>query len=110
MCGRVRLPILSVLPRSFAQMALLSALVACAPFARLQMGPVDRMIPPLPDNCRAKALADLTGQNFVRLADETLVGPLSVLWPNQEVSGDLDSTRLNAQVTTTGRIKRLFCG
>ena len=76
----------------------------------LLMGPVDRMIPPLPDNCRATALADLKGMNFTSLADRELVGTLRVLWPAQQVSGDLDSRRLNALVDTQGRIKRLFCG
>ncbi len=83
----------------------------CAVFhPELIMGPVDRMIPVMPDHCRAGDLQGLTGQTFTALADETLVGPLRVLWPAQQVSADLDSTRLNASVDTSGRIKRLFCG
>lgn len=76
----------------------------------LMMGSIDRMIPPMPDNCRAAQLADLQGQDFTTLADRDLVGTLRVIWPAQLVSGDLDSSRLNAQVDAQGRIKRLFCG
>jgi hypothetical protein len=76
----------------------------------LAMGPVERMIPPLPDHCRAGALAELQGKDFTLLADRKLAGDLRVIWPAQQISGDLDSTRLNVQVDTSGRIKRLFCG
>lgn len=76
----------------------------------LALGPVERMIPPQPDHCRAGALAALQGQDFALIADHQLTGDLRVIWPAQQVSGDLDSTRLNAQVDSTGQIKRLFCG
>jgi hypothetical protein len=76
----------------------------------LALGPVERMIPPQPDGCGAGALATLQGQDFTLIADHKLTGDLLVIWPAQPVSGDLDSTRLNAQVDATGRIKRLFCG
>jgi hypothetical protein len=76
----------------------------------LALGPVDRMIPKQPDHCRAGELSALQGQDFTLIADHQLAGDLRVIWPAQQVSGDLDSTRLNAQVDATGQIKRLFCG
>jgi hypothetical protein len=76
----------------------------------LALGPVERMIPPLPDRCGAGDLAALQGQDFALIADHRLPGDLRVIWPAQQVSGDLDSTRLNAQVDANGRIRRLFCG
>ncbi|MGV8951920.1 MAG: I78 family peptidase inhibitor [Cypionkella sp.] len=87
------------------------ALSGCVLFRPdLALGPVDRMIPTLPDHCKATELSALTGQNFTSLADQPLVADLRVVWPTQPVSADLDSTRLNAQVDASGRIRRLFCG
>lgn len=85
-------------------------LAGCFQRAAYVMGPVNEMIPELPDHCGAAAQADLTGQDFTLLADRPVAGRLRVIWPGQEVSGDLDSTRLDAQVDNAGRIKRLFCG
>jgi hypothetical protein len=93
-----------------AQAALLLTLLGCVAARGTQLGPVSRMIPPQPDHCGAKALGALQGKTFVLLADENLIGQLRVIWPRQEVSGDLVATRLNAQVSDTGRITRLFCG
>ncbi len=87
------------------------ALSGCAViYPERTLGPVSKMIPPLPDNCAAEALAPLKGSNFTALADQPLPGQLRVLWPKQPVSGDLDSKRLNALVDDNGAIKRLFCG
>lgn len=74
------------------------------------MGPVDEMLPPQPDHCGLAALPDLTGQPMTRLADFRLTKPLRVLWPGQEVTNEIDSARLNAQVDVAGRIESLFCG
>ena len=88
------------------------ALAGCGhPPTYRTMGPVDEMIPrDLPDRCGAADLAMLTGSDFTRLADHRLVGPLRVLWPGQEITAEVQETRLNAQVNTGGRILRLFCG
>ncbi len=77
---------------------------------RYRLGPVEEMIPPQPDRCGLADLPDLRAQPMARLAEFTLVGPLRVLWPGQEVTDDIRPDRLNAQVDVTGRINRLFCG
>lgn len=74
------------------------------------LGPVDEMLPDLPDSCGLAALSDLRGQPMERLADFRLMGPLRVLWPGQEITNDIVPTRLNAEVDVTGRIQRLICG
>ena len=68
------------------------------------------MLPDLPDSCGAGAVADLQGKDFVLLADRSLSGPLRVIWPGQDITAEIDASRLNAQVTMDGRITRLFCG
>ena len=74
------------------------------------MGPVDDMLKPQPDRCGLAALPDLQGEPMARLADFRLTGALRVLWPGQEITNEIDSTRLNAEVDVTGRILRLMCG
>lgn len=74
------------------------------------LGPVDEMLPDLPDSCGLAALSELRGQPMERLADFRLMGPLRVLWPGQEITNDVVPTRLNAEVDVTGRILRLICG
>jgi len=74
------------------------------------LGPVDEMLPDLPDSCGLAALSELRGQPMERLADFRLMGPLRVLWPGQEITNDIVPTRLNAEVDVTGRIQRLICG
>lgn len=90
---------------------LLCLLAGCAGFGGdLRMGPVDEMLPPQPDRCGLAALPDLTGQPMARLADFRLTGALRVLWPGQEITNDVDPSRLNAEVDVAGRILRLMCG
>ena len=74
------------------------------------LGPVDEMLPDLPDRCGLAALSELRGQPMERLADFRLIGPLRVLWPGQEITNEIVPTRLNAEVDVTGRIQRLICG
>ena len=74
------------------------------------LGPVDEMLPALPDSCGLAALSDLRGQPMERLADFRLIGPLRVLWPGQEITNEIVPARLNAEVDVTGRIQRLICG
>lgn len=74
------------------------------------MGPVDDMLPVQPDRCGLADLPPLRGQEMERLADFRLPGPLRVLWPGQEISNEINATRLNAEVDVTGRILRLMCG
>lgn len=113
-----RVPCLSHPPLS--QSALVVATLICgaallAGCARqptyMTMGPVHEMIArDLPDSCGAADLAMLTGTDFTSIADHKLIGPLRVLWPGQEITAEVQQTRLNAQVNTGGRILRLFCG
>ncbi len=63
-----------------------------------------------PAHCHAAQLQRLVGQNFARLAQENLGGPLRVIWPHQPVAMDHSAARLNAVVREDGTIKRLFCG
>ena len=74
------------------------------------MGPVDEMLQPQPDACGLAALPDLRGQPLARLADFLLSAPLRVLWPGQEITDQLDASRLNAEVDVAGRILQLVCG
>ena len=86
-------------------------LAGCLPLpGQLRMGPVDDMLPPQPDRCGLAALPDLRGAPMARLADFRLTGPLRVLWPGQEITNDVNPSRLNAEVDVTGRILRLMCG
>lgn len=100
------------LPALAALLCCLALLAGCnRPPTYMTMGPVDEMLPQhLPDQCGAADLAALTGSDFTSLADHQLVGPLRVLWPGQEITAEIQAARLNAQVNTTGRILRLFCG
>lgn len=74
------------------------------------MGPVDEMLPPQPDRCGLATLQHLRGEKMERLADYRLPGPLRVLWPGQEITSEIDPSRLNAEVDVSGRIGRLICG
>lgn len=89
----------------------LLALAGCfAPGSALRMGPVDEMISAQPDLCGLAALPELRGQPMARLADFRLSGPLRVLWPGQEITNEVQPTRINAQVDVKSDIMRLFCG
>lgn len=74
------------------------------------MGQVDDMLPPQPDRCDLAALPALRSEKMERLADFRLIGPLRVIWPGQEITNEIEPTRLNAEVDVTGRILRLMCG
>jgi hypothetical protein len=74
------------------------------------MGQVDDMLPPQPDRCGLAALPALRSEKMERLADFRLIGPLRVIWPGQEITNEIEPTRLNAEVDVTGRILRLMCG
>jgi len=91
-------------------LVLMGGLLAGCLRAGPMLGPVDEMLPDLPDSCGRAALSDLPGQPMERLADFRLIGPLRVLWPGQEITNDIVPTRLNAEVDVTGRIQRLICG
>jgi hypothetical protein len=81
-------------------LGLMAGLVAGCLRAGPMLGPVDEMLPDLPDSCGLFALSELRGQ----------MGPLRVLWPGQEITNEIVPTRLNAEVDVTGRILRLICG
>ena len=85
-------------------------LAACAMTGQVRMGPVAKMLKPQPDLCGAAALIDVVGQPFTLLADHTLVGPLRILWPGQEITDEVVPDRLNAEVTNDQLILRLSCG
>lgn len=89
--------------------AICGLMAGCVPPV-YRIGPVDEMLPALPDSCGLATLGDLEGQPMERLADFRLIGPLRVLWPGQEITSDVVPTRLNAEVDVTGRILRLICG
>jgi hypothetical protein len=91
-------------------LGLMAGLVAGCLRAGPMLGPVDEMLPDLPDSCGLFALSELRGQPMERLADFRLMGPLRVLWPGQEITNEIVPTRLNAEVDVTGRILRLICG
>lgn len=97
--------------RLIACVLAICALTGCLPLVgQLRMGPVDDMLPQQPDRCGLAALPELRGAPMARLADFRLIGPLRVLWPGQEITNEVNPTRLNAEVDVTGRILRLMCG
>lgn len=85
-------------------------LAGCVGQGSYKMGPVSDMIPPQPDRCGLAALPDMAGRPMADLADYPLGDRLRVLWPGQEVTGEIRAERLNAEVDVQGRIRRLFCG
>ncbi len=107
--GRIAPERRGALGRAVAVVVLGGLLAGCLR-AGLMLGPVDEMLPDLPDSCGLATLSDLRGQPMERLADFRLIGPLRVLWPGQEITNDIVPTRLNAEVDVTGRIQRLICG
>lgn len=80
------------------------------PDPRQIVGSMASVLPPQPDLCGLVRLDMLIGQDFVRLADQPLVGTLRVVWPGQEITADIVPTRLNAQVSDQGLILGLSCG
>ena len=98
-----------VLARALAVVVMGGLLAGCLR-AGVMLGPVDEMLPDLPDSCGLAVLSDLRGQPMERLADFRLMGPLRVLWPGQEITNEIVPARLNAEVDVTGRIQRLICG
>lgn len=97
--------------RLIAPVLMVCVLAGCFPLAgQMRMGPVDEMLSPQPDQCGLAVLPDLHGAPMARLADFRLIGPLRVLWPGQEITNEVNPTRLNAEVDVTGHILRLMCG
>lgn len=82
----------------------------CVDFGYSRIGQVDKILPPQPDHCGARDLGNLVGKPFPLLADNNLRGELRVIWPGQEITGEIIPTRLDAQVNDDQTIKRLFCG
>lgn len=86
-------------------------LAGCADPAPYQIvGPMAAVLPPQPDLCDLVRLNVLIGQDFIRLADQPLVGTLRVIWPEQEITSEIEPKRLNAQVSDQGLIVALSCG
>jgi hypothetical protein len=83
--GRIAPERRGVLTRALAVVVLGGLLAGCLR-PGLMLGPVDEMLPDLPDSCGLAALSDLRGQPMERLADFRLIGPLRVLWPGQEIT------------------------
>lgn len=86
---------------------------AAPPLQTTQFGAPERVLPALPVEeaaCAAEAAQLLVGDHFTALADLPLPGELRVLWPGQKVTDEVQPLRLNAQVSDSGTIRRLFCG
>ena len=89
----------------------ISFLSACTrPAPQHRVGPMMAVLPPQPDLCDLIRLDMLIGQDYIRLADQPLVGTLRVIWPGQEITSEIVPTRLNAQVSDQGLILGLACG
>ena len=86
-------------------------LSACSPpVADVRFGSPSVMISEMPDGCGSAELATLVGQHYSVLADIELSGSLRVLRPGQDVTDQIDASRLNADVSDDGMIRHLFCG
>jgi hypothetical protein len=92
----------------------LPARAAQAPPARSETyGAPGRILPAAaldPAGCGAVMAQDLLGAPFTALAGLPLPGLLRILVPGQRVTDAVEPSRLNAQVSETGVIRRLFCG
>ena len=97
-----------------AELAPLPALAMRAPLARTEtFGAPGRILAGAardPAVCGAAGAGDFVGAHFSTLAALSLPGPLRILWPGQSVTDEVQPERLNAQVSETGMIRRLFCG
>ena len=86
-------------------------LSACSPPGDdVRFGSPSVMIPEMPDGCGSAELATMIGQHYSALAGIELSGSLRVLRPGQDVTDRIDASRLNADVSADGMIRRLFCG
>lgn len=108
-------PVIALFPallrrNTFAVLAVLLVSACATMGGQMRMGPVAQMLRSQPDLCGAGALIDVVGQPFTVLADHPLVGPLRVLWPEQEITDEVVPDRLNAEVTNDQLILRLSCG
>jgi len=86
----------------------MAVLAGCAGVERV--GPAERMLPAMADDCGVALVAAEMGQPFVALAAYRLPGTLRVLYPEQVVTREVQAARLNASVDAAGRIRGLFCG
>jgi hypothetical protein len=97
-----------------ADLTALPARAAQAPPARTEVyGAPGRILPAAaldPAACGAVAAQDLVGAHFTALAGLALPGPMRILLPGQSITDAVQPDRLNAQVSETGLIRRLFCG
>lgn len=99
------------IPARLAALCVLAVLAGCSAFEIApRVGPVSRMVPDLPDECGLAEIDSLTGQDFIKLADRKDLAELRVVWPGQEVTGEIIRNRLNVTVDASGKILRLFCG
>lgn len=80
------------------------------PVAPTPVAPLERPEEADGDGCGAKALADLQGQHFSRLADVPIRGALRILHPHQAMTMDFSPARLNVRVNRSGNIIEVFCG
>lgn len=96
--------------RACFAIAVLALLSGCGWGSFDRVGPVAKMLPPQPDHCGAAGLASMVGQDFAGLSGENLTGDLRIIWPGQEITDDIQPTRLDVMVTNDQRITRLFCG
>lgn len=102
-------------PAPAALLALCVALAGCGGLAGpsepqvARFGAPERVLPVVEEGACGGAGAAV-GAHFTTLADLDLPGELRVLWPGQQVTDELRPTRLNAQVSDSGTIRRVFCG
>ena len=104
---------LLLLPPALTGCGRLPEAALAAPTRTEQFGAPGRVLPEaLVANgaCGAGAALALVGDHFTALADLALPGDLRVLWPGQRVTDEVQPLRMNAQVSDSGTIRRVFCG
>ena len=70
----------------------------------------DVILPEISDTCGTESLLWLIGKDFTRLSEATPTGDLRILRPGTKVDGSISPSRMNAQLDSTGKVRRLFCG
>jgi hypothetical protein len=68
------------------------------------------ILPEISDTCGTADLDWLIGENYARLSEAALLGELRILRPGDKVDGYISPSRINAQLDSKGRVRRLFCG